>query len=540
MRTLYLSIMVMLLVPAFVIGQQSIDFESLTEGSVFAPPSFSPGDVIGTENGIALVLENFENSDGNLNFLNVQVRNAVDEDFKYGNDNTLFMGGGLKLDFSPVGSTVKSVYFFFKQNGGLIKNLSVNGTMHKGFSFADFPQDWGNGISLHHELFVGGSQGVVRITGDIDELIIGGEGIQIDHLSYNTEESKEIYPGDCNNDGKCNYLDLLNIGVAMNKAGAPRTDNGGVWAAQEGVLWAEAIQPNIAYADVDGNGIINLEDKSLYDSTHLGKTHSGLNTENPTFVEGENTDDFYIYFEKPGGTLGVNDTIFRNINEPFNLDLFLVPGNVTDTIYGLAWIWRFNTLVFGAGNPSFEFDDTDLGTVGNDLIVVLDESRIDQGIIGCAMVRTDGNNVQLTNQIKLGTFNGIIVDLKGIVVSDDNIELDSIRGINSLGEPVPVYDLDNMVYFALITNLEENPFDPSGVIVYPNPTMGNIHLNIKDELLPHVTEIVILNSQGQKIKSVDQIIPQVSISDENLSSGNYFVELKFEKYQSLIYKIQVN
>ncbi len=84
-----------------------------------------------------------------------------------------------------------------------------------------------------------------------------------------------MYPGDANNDGKANHLDVLPIGLAYGQAGPPRFAPLPFWGAQPAEPWGTQPLPvsqiNLAFADCDGNGLIDsLDIKAIafnYDST---------------------------------------------------------------------------------------------------------------------------------------------------------------------------------------------------------------------------------------------------------------------------------
>lgn len=71
-----------------------------------------------------------------------------------------------------------------------------------------------------------------------------------------------LYPGDCNNDGHCNYLDLIPIGVAFGTPGPPRPQPGFAWAPVPYNTWETFLPSGIdyAFADADGLDTINAED----------------------------------------------------------------------------------------------------------------------------------------------------------------------------------------------------------------------------------------------------------------------------------------
>jgi hypothetical protein len=72
-----------------------------------------------------------------------------------------------------------------------------------------------------------------------------------------------IFPGDLNNDGTANYLDLLPLGVAYGQEGPPRPEATTEWSAQENFPWPAFLPVsgvNLGFVDADGNGFIDSLD----------------------------------------------------------------------------------------------------------------------------------------------------------------------------------------------------------------------------------------------------------------------------------------
>lgn len=72
-----------------------------------------------------------------------------------------------------------------------------------------------------------------------------------------------IFPGDLNNDGRVNYLDLLPLGLAYGRVGPPRPEASLDWFAQPALPWPFQLPVsgvNFAFIDADGNGVIDSLD----------------------------------------------------------------------------------------------------------------------------------------------------------------------------------------------------------------------------------------------------------------------------------------
>ena len=72
-----------------------------------------------------------------------------------------------------------------------------------------------------------------------------------------------MYPGDANNDGMANYLDLLPIGIAFGVEGEPRPGASENWFAQPFFLWPYELPTtfvNGGYIDANGDALIDTLD----------------------------------------------------------------------------------------------------------------------------------------------------------------------------------------------------------------------------------------------------------------------------------------
>lgn len=72
-----------------------------------------------------------------------------------------------------------------------------------------------------------------------------------------------LFPGDTNNDGFCNYLDILPVGILYGRAFTPRDIMTLEWVPSEGATWPEFLpvsRVNAGFADCNGDGFIDEAD----------------------------------------------------------------------------------------------------------------------------------------------------------------------------------------------------------------------------------------------------------------------------------------
>ena len=86
-----------------------------------------------------------------------------------------------------------------------------------------------------------------------------GKGSPADDYTFWFVTGPAVYPGDCNNDGRVNEMDVLPLGVFYGMTG-PRRDSLGEetgWGPKQAIEWSDK---RSTYADADGNGIVDAAD----------------------------------------------------------------------------------------------------------------------------------------------------------------------------------------------------------------------------------------------------------------------------------------
>ena len=107
------------------------------------------------------------------------------------------------------------------------------------------------------------------LDGDRDSI---GEGSPVDDYKFKFSTGPAVFPGDCNNDGRVNEMDILPLGFFFDVTG-PRRDQfseGNSFAAKQALEWSD---PRATYADANGDGLIDVAD-ILVISTNWDLTHA--------------------------------------------------------------------------------------------------------------------------------------------------------------------------------------------------------------------------------------------------------------------------
>ena len=119
---------------------------------------------------------------------------------------------------------------------------------------------------------------MVVVSGDITDLVGNGldgdsdgvgEGSPIDDYSFSFTTGLAVYPGDANNDGIVNEMDVLPIGVYWGITGEEPRNMPVSWNRQASKSWDPV---GATYADCDGDGTIDQDDLNVI-QTNWGLTH---------------------------------------------------------------------------------------------------------------------------------------------------------------------------------------------------------------------------------------------------------------------------
>lgn len=174
-------------VPTFA---QSVTFDGLPVGETFGPPEFEAGDVIHTENGISVTIEEFLNGAGVPVFFGpAQVFAAGDPmpgfppglPSGFGDGNVMFTPNvSLEFDLANVGP-INQVAFEWA-NGGGNENISVNGEEIWFQSIVTAPTEIAPGVTLTASFDELTLVGTANLVGPIESLRVGGQEFAIDSI----------------------------------------------------------------------------------------------------------------------------------------------------------------------------------------------------------------------------------------------------------------------------------------------------------------------------------------------------------------------
>ena len=335
---------------------------------------------------------------------------------------------------------------------------------------------------------------------------------------------QQLYPGDVNNNGTVNVVDLLHLGVAYGATGPQRVDDGTEWEAKTYTPWAQDFPDglNYAFADCDGNGEVEDDDITNAIEENYALEHGTLQADgfningtpatSPILQLIPNTDIVIegntVTFDVVLGSEAIPVQNFYGIafTMSYDDDLTQNEDQITFELANNAWIDPSN------GNDSRS-------------ISVFKET----GQAGIAITRINQQEIEDGFGV-IGSFSIVIEDdIASSVMDTLNISIDSIK--------LTGFDLDaiDMVPTDTFVVVEKDPTHTTSAIndielitLSPNPT--------SDYLLVESTspfkKVCIFNIFGEKIYAQNhqnkRLSQKLDVSSRYYANGVYFIYLETE------------
>lgn len=278
-------------------------------------------------------------------------------------------------------------------------------------------------------------------------------------------QAQQVWPGDVNNNGIVNGVDLLWLGIAYDTDGPARPGATTLWQAQPiGELWPQSFPNglNYAYADCDGDGEVEDNDLDNAILPNFRLTHGVLQPDGYANA---------LPGTAPKLTL-VPSTTNADPGQTITIDVFL--GSESDPIeefYGVTFSGSYNSEVVEGNGNEFDFDEEESWMApepSDPPIEHLFYRDAPGGEFEVAFVRN--NQTSITNGSGLiGSFSIIIEDI--IVGLSDTliIQIDSIMLVDQFNNVYPIVpDTALIVVGDLKPTLTREALEYA-VQTYPNP-----------------------------------------------------------------------
>jgi hypothetical protein len=333
-----------------------------------------------------------------------------------------------------------------------------------------------------------------------------------------------MFPGDTNNDGVANYIDIIPIGLAYGSEGSPRELINTDWIPQEFNPFGQFLPAsNVEYGfiDCDGNGLIDSLDVEAialnYDSMQAMANPPPINYQLPDTFFTTNIPQINVQFSVD--TAGVQDTVFADINI-----IFPTPP-ITNPALGLALGLEYDPV-----NIKDSLTVIFVDTLSNDLMYVTAASnflnfwrlpqpgRIEIGAAGRGQNAINNSRTIATVMIVV---EDLIIRSQGVIPF--SFSLADVILVNDQEQVLEVsFFSDTLLLIDSVVGVEDQVFS-NNLKVYPNPARDQIQ--IKSDL--PIEQLILYNQFG--LLTREAAIPNlknVSWKNTGLPSGMYILHIK--------------
>lgn len=351
---------------------------------------------------------------------------------------------------------------------------------------------------------------------------------------------QKVWPGDINNNGIVNNIDVLYWGFAREYSGDARVEATTDWQEQDlpENLW-DLYFPNdlnYAYADCDGDGDVDFDDLDII-HLNFGKDHGTPIKDNYDIGNAKFDPSLSLSTQTP--------VVFPDDTLRINVSLGAENDSIHD-FFGLAFTVEYEPDVVHEGDGNFIFKDyKDAWINGGDerkervftFFVHDDETSSAQ----VAIVRKHQNSVSGAGDI--GEISIVIEDIVAQRAKIRNTDI-LLVDLELESRPIAPSELEFQIdTTATKTSLEDN-IRTEGISIYPNPASSSIiQLELADQN-EAIRAIQIFDAKGQIIKSdtFSHLGNQYNFNSNDLPVGLYTIKAKTGKhiYITVFSKVKIN
>lgn len=285
--------------------------------------------------------------------------------------------------------------------------------------------------------------------------------------------AQQVWPGDVNNNGVVNGVDLLYWGIAFGSSGPPRAQVSTNWEAVPLLsLWAQSFpdNTNYAFADCNGDGIVDADDFDDAIEDNFGLTHGTLRPDG--YANAQPGAAPRLRLQPDSENVGYGATV----NISLSLDDSAMPVN---NFYGMALKLSYTPgILAGDDGPDFDFVENNWIAADNSFVQDLFEDNNGLGTAELATTRTNQQVIPV-NPAEIGRFSIVIEDIiVGREIDTFRLQIDSIYLIDNEFGIIPVVPDTTIIIVSKdpkVTATEENQVLPE-VKVFPNPARDEFFL----------------------------------------------------------------
>lgn len=330
----------------------------------------------------------------------------------------------------------------------------------------------------------------------------------------NLEEDR-VWPGDVNNNGRVDMIDLLHLGASIGEVGFQRPESGIDWFSKSGKDWNRKLNGiDLKFSDSDGDGYITDQDLLAIDRNYTF-AHDLVPEILPI------PKDLPLFIEPVQAVLDSGDMAEINI----------VLGKESTPaldINGFLFTLDFNSGLVDNNTVFVNFDNYSWLTQGASSVQLAKGPR--PGSIDAGISRTRGQTI---------SGHGVVVKI-GFVVRENvqgfksDEEIPMYLNLHNVFLPGPagqLYQLPDAQAFIKIKTKanKDRPLTNNDLVVFPNPAQEEINLHLNG-YYNQLQTIRLFNLAGQMVRELDApAAKQEKLYLKGLEAGLYVLQVKTAK-----------
>lgn len=339
-----------------------------------------------------------------------------------------------------------------------------------------------------------------------------------------------VWPGDTDQDGVANNMDVLPIGLGFGSTGPTRLSTSIMWQAWPSLDWTQTFTngDNYKFADCDGNGTIDWAD-TLAIVQNYGQTHMKSGG-TPPAVTGAGP---LLYVDNIQSNVGVSS----NFSARIMLGESQLPAN---NVYGIAFTVHYDPALVTAGTVTYSTTGSWLGTHGQDLICLKKDFET-TGTLEVGMSRNDQTNVSGFG--KIAEFGGITADnLSGKNDFEQaylSLWIDNVVLIGADGEEIETAASGDslLIIDSATVAVPGVPDVMPELTMFPNPAADRTTIVLTNG--GSTMNLRVYNLLGKQVEFVQATTSRWELSTSNYPEGVYFVAIEHPEYGVIVRKLEV-
>lgn len=321
-----------------------------------------------------------------------------------------------------------------------------------------------------------------------------------------------VWPGDADNSGTADNMDLLAIGTGFGKTATTRFNASTNWTGQPSLGWADTLSngTNYKHIDCNGDGIIAYDD-TLSILLNYGLTHS-LKLAEPKYVQGMPA----LYIKC------LDDTVIAGNSTRLQIGLG-TNSTQANNIYGLAFSIDFiNPNLINIPTAKFSPLTSWLGTKGSNLISICHPNILSNNtnLAVCKTDKINSSGYGIIGELTCTTSSSYPGNIFQTVKFFPNF----IKAINKDGSIIPInIVIDSLVVKKIFTEITL-VHNSNSVTISPNPFTEETSIQFHG--INAASHLMVYDLTGREVKNIviDRGQNQYIFHRGDLGNGIYILK----------------